>query len=252
MAVLKPPPQAQPPSSPPTSRLTFCAYDFSSVTPPVDVTIGSNLHLENCVSKISDIVAELNKLHALPPSSPATLALSSLLTFTRTLSDRQSTFADQLRCNLALTLPKHAKWPANRFLGAGRFYEKELSVAVQMASADEVRKDKKANTHPPNPHTMVLTSCHHFSPPRRISTTAFSPPPCASALGSSSVLLAVIISASFSTLSLPHTRPPPRNTPPPITRPVAQKSMRLWPWRPPMGGILLPRTAPSAPCLIRP
>jgi len=152
LAVLKPPPEAQRPSSPVTSRLTFCAYDFSSVTPPADVAIGSNLHIEKCVSKISAIVAELNKLHALPPSSPSTLALSSLLTFTRTLSDKDSEFADMLRTNLTQTLPKTARWPPSRFLGAGRFYEKEVRTEGWGEGRNESWSEATAACYPPPHH----------------------------------------------------------------------------------------------------
>ena len=117
----------------PTTRLTFCAYDFSSVSPPVDVEVGSNGHLEKCVAKIASIVESLNDLAYLDVSDPRRPALAALSDFAAELADKRSPKGDELRVALNNTMPKSANWLPARFLGAGRFYKKELDVAYEMA-----------------------------------------------------------------------------------------------------------------------
>ena len=117
----------------PTTRLTFCAYDFSSVSPPVDVEVGSNGHLEKCVIKIAKIVERLNDLAYLDALDPRRTALTSLIEFVGKLSERYDPEGQQLRSALNETMPESANWLPARFLGAGRFYKKEMVVAYEMA-----------------------------------------------------------------------------------------------------------------------
>ncbi|GMH83357.1 hypothetical protein TL16_g09570 [Triparma laevis f. inornata] len=126
---------SSPSHSPPSSktRLMFCAYDFSAVSPPVDVEVGSNTHLERCVQKIAVIIKNLNQMVGLAPEHPARIALKSLLSFATLLANKHSTEGQEIRENLNATMPASANWMPARFLGAARFYKKELEVALDMA-----------------------------------------------------------------------------------------------------------------------
>ncbi|GMI14680.1 hypothetical protein TrVE_jg1565 [Triparma verrucosa] len=124
-------PSHSPPSS--RTRLMFCAYDFSAVSPPVDVEVGSNAHLERCVQKIAVIIKNMNCMVGLSPEHPARTALKSLLSFATMLANKHSPEGREMRENLNATMPTTANWMAARFLGAARFYKKELAVALDMA-----------------------------------------------------------------------------------------------------------------------
>ena len=104
----------------------FCAYDFSAVSPPVDVEVGSNAHLERCVQKIAVIIKNMNRMVGLSPEHPARAALKSLLSFATMLANKHSPEGQEMRENLNATMPATANWMAARFLGAARFYKKEV------------------------------------------------------------------------------------------------------------------------------
>lgn len=49
---------------PRTTSVKFCSFDFSSVSTPVDMRIGSNQHLERCINALEKILQEINDLCA--------------------------------------------------------------------------------------------------------------------------------------------------------------------------------------------
>ena len=62
----------------------------------MDVEVGSNMHLEKCISKLGVLVKELNKLYALPPTNDARIALGVLLSFVKTVAEKKSPLGQQV------------------------------------------------------------------------------------------------------------------------------------------------------------
>eukprot|EP00957_Ditylum_brightwellii_P189901 14456946-Ditylum_brightwellii.AAC.1 len=46
--------------SPPSRKIQFCSFDYSSTMPPVDIQVGSNEHVESCILSLHKVAREID------------------------------------------------------------------------------------------------------------------------------------------------------------------------------------------------
>ena len=52
-------------------RLRFCSFDFSAITSPVDMIVGSNEQLEHSINTLENVVEEIEAMRAGSPNAKA-------------------------------------------------------------------------------------------------------------------------------------------------------------------------------------
>ena len=97
----------------------------------MDVKIGSNEHMENCVTKIGSIIENLDRFSGIENLT----LLSDFVGVLKTISAKSGDCVISKACSS--TMPNPAKWPFLRFKNAAKFYENEISSVIYTMSSDD-------------------------------------------------------------------------------------------------------------------
>jgi len=136
-------------------RLRFCLFDFSAITSPVDMIVGSNEELEHSIDALENVVEEIETLSA--GSANANIHTSEkakllLVLYAMTTPSEGDSIREA--CAKAMPDDNGRSWPAARFIQASEIYRAEMEALVASSGREKV----EINHHAENEASMVSVS----------------------------------------------------------------------------------------------
>lgn len=118
----------------------FCSFDFSSVTSPSDMAVGSNAHLEHSISAIEGVVGEINRLNHISPrssvDSKTSDAKAKLLLVLHAMTMPSEGKSMRKACAKTMPHDNERPWPSERFIRASELYRAEIQAMIASPDAN--------------------------------------------------------------------------------------------------------------------